>query len=320
MKISFVTGLMVFTLFFSLSCSKQIEETSDDTYLALRNPQGRSLLGKELIIPDRNPESFKRLKDNLDAAIANYEEEASEMNTIWVGRRYAYLSDYLKAVDIFSKGLEKFPNSYKLYRHRGHRYISLRDFDSAIADYEKAYDLMPKDTLEIEPDGVPNKLNVPLSNTQFNILYHYGLAHYLNGDFEKAEEIYTELLKNYCNNPDLYVATADWLYMTLRRQNKVEAAQSILDTILPDMEIIENDSYFRRLNMYKGALPIEELFNPTGDDAALSLATQGYGMGNWYLYQGDTGKAKEIFEQVVEGSSWAAFGYIATEADLARMK
>lgn len=317
MKRLVVLGLSLSTLFFYYSCSKK--EVSQFEF-EIANIQATSLLGEPLTAPNRSPESTAKLVANLESAQEAFDSKPSEMNTIWLGRRYAYLSGYKEAVGIFSEGLKKFPKSYKLYRHRGHRYISLRQFDKAIADYEMAYELMPKDTLEIEPDGAPNKLNIPLSNTQFNVLYHYGLAHYLKGEFEKAEEIYVELLKNYCDNPDLYVATADWLYMTLKRQNKDEAAVSILDTILDEMEIIENDSYFRRLKMYKGEFPIENLFNPTGEDAALSLATQGYGMGNWYLYQGDTAKANEIFQKVIEGTSWAAFGYIASEADFARLR
>ncbi len=51
---------------------------------------------------------------------------------------------------------------------------------------------------------------------------------------------------------------------------------------------------------------------------ALNIATQGYGVGNWYLVNGDVAAATEIFERIVAGTSWAAFGYIAAEAELAR--
>jgi hypothetical protein len=52
----------------------------------------------------------------------------------------------------------------------------------------------------------------------------------------------------------------------------------------------------------------------------LTVATQGYGVGNWYYVNGDRAKAKEIFEKVVSGPQWSAFGYIAAEADLQRMR
>ncbi len=310
----YLKGLLITALFCLIACEQKEQEYE------LKEFQGLSLLGDSLKIPERSASQLEPLMAKLNEAKANFEADPSEMNTIWLGRRYAYLSDYLKAIDVFSEGLEKFPSSHKLYRHRGHRYISLRQFDKAISDFEKAYELMPKGTMDIEPDGAPNKLNIPLSNTQFNILYHYGLAHYLKGEFEKAEQIYSELLQNYCDNPDLVVATVDWLYMTLRRQDKNDEALEVAELILPDMEIIENDSYMKRIQMYQGKMAMEELFKTDNDDAALSLATQGYGVANWYLYNGDIEKAKEILNRVLSGTSWAAFGYVAAEADMARLR
>ena len=85
---------------------------------------------------------------------------------------------------------------------------------------------------------------------------------------------------------------------------------------------IENDSYYKRLKMYQGKLQPEDLLqvDPSANDYDLSLATQGYGVGNWYLYNGDTAKAVEIFEKVTSGKSFSSFGFIAAEAELARMK
>lgn len=314
MKKQIIQGLIFSALFCLISCVQKEGEYQ------LKEFQGLSLLGDSLKIPPRTEQQLAPLITNLEEAQANFEADPSEVNTIWLGRRYAYLSDYQEAIKVFSEGLKEYPESYKLYRHRGHRYISLRQFDKAISDFQKAYELMPKGRMDIEPDGAPNKLNIPLSNTQFNILYHYGLAHYLKGEFGKAEEIYTELLRDYCDNPDLIVATADWLYMSLKRQGKNELAAEVLDLIYPEMEIIENDSYLKRLLMYKGELPVEELFKTDNDDVALSLATQGYGVANWYLYNGDTVRAKEILKMVLSGTSWAAFGYIAAEADMARLQ
>jgi hypothetical protein len=70
--------------------------------------------------------------------------------------------------------------------------------------------------------------------------------------------------------------------------------------------------------MYKGALKPEQLLD-TGNADDLTIATQGYGVGNWYLVEGNRAKAREIFEKVVQGRQWAAFGFIAAEVDLKRM-
>ena len=295
------------------SCSPKQEESEEKVV------QAYAMDGTALYATDRSEEATASLNAKLEEAQNNFDDDRSEMNTIWLGRRWAYLTDYNKAIEVFSNGIERFPNSYKLYRHRGHRYISTRQFEKAESDYKKAYELMPKDKIEVEPDGAPNSMNIPLSNTQFNILYHYGLSLYLQGKFDEAAEIYRECLK-YSVNDDLLVATTDWLYMSLMRQGKTEEAMAALEPINAEMEIIENDSYFKRIQMYKGELAKEELLRTDQVDAALSLATQGYGMANWYLYNGDTAMAKEIFQKVIETGNWPAFGYVATEVDLHRMK
>lgn len=253
-------------------------------------------------------------KQELDLAEAkkNFDANQSEDNYIWYGRRTAYTGDYDKAIAIYTEGLKKYPKSYKLLRHRGHRYISKRKFDLAIDDLNKAEKLMAGTPIDVEPDGIPNKLNKPLSSTQFNVFYHLALAYYLKGDFAKSETTWKKCLA-VCENDDSKVAVIDWLYMTMRRQGKHDQAKVLLNDINESMEIIENDSYYQRLLMYKNGTPL-----PT-PETPLDIATLGYGLGNWYYYNGDKAKAKEIFEKVVSGKESAAFGYIAAETDLKRI-
>ncbi len=73
-----------------------------------------------------------------------------------------------------------------MYRHRGHRYITLREFDKAIADFNKAVELIEGTDDIVEPDGAPNAAGIPTSTLHTNIWYHLGLAHYLKGDFAAA--------------------------------------------------------------------------------------------------------------------------------------
>lgn len=298
-----------------VGCSQQTNETQEQ-----KAPVVVSLLGETFYEPERSPAVQQRLDSNLAVAKKNLTENPSEENYIWLGRRLGYLSKFNEAIDVLTEGLDKYPDSYKLLRHRGHRFISLRLFDRAISDLSTASTLMPPD-LEIEPDGQPNRLNQPLSTTQFNIWYHLGLAHYLKGDFAKAEQAYIECLK-VSNNDDLLVATIDWFYMTYRREGKDDLAKGLLGNITDSMTIIENDSYYKRLRMYQGKLNPEELLSVSEQDSDpdLSLATQGYGVGNWHFYNGDTTRAVEVFNQVVSGKHFAAFGFIAAEADLARLK
>jgi hypothetical protein len=84
------------------------------------------------------------------------------------------------------------------------------------------------------------------------------------------------------------------------------------------MDILENASYHRRLLMYKGLEQPEALLDTAKADD-VTIATQGYGLGNYYLVMGDKAKAREVFTRVTSGAGWNAFGYIAAEADLQRM-
>ena len=310
--------IVFFSALVLISCSKKKEQ---EITVSQKNVVLTSLSGKSYYEPAWSVEAKNKLDSNLSVAKVNFDSVASEDNYIWLGRRLAYLYQYDSAIKIFSEGISKYPVSYRLYRHRGHRYITLRDYDNGVNDLKKASELMKGVPIEIEPDGAPNKLNIPLSNTQFNVWYHLGLAYYLKGDFAKAEQAYLECLK-VSDNDDSITATIDWLYMTYRRENKNKEAKKLLERINDQMTIVENDSYFNRLKMYQGKLKPEEVLvvSDNAEDADLSLATQGYGVGNWYLYNGDEAKAKEIFQKVTDGKHYAAFGFIAAETELSRMK
>jgi tetratricopeptide (TPR) repeat protein len=276
-----------------------------------------SLTGEPLYRPSQAEETRLRLEANLAEARATYEADPNDADAIiWVGRRLAYLGRYQEAIEAFSEGIEKHPTDARMYRHRGHRHITVRDFDAAVADLARGAELIQGQPDEVEPDGAPNRFNIPTSTLQSNIWYHLGLAQYLQGDFEAALESFLECMQ-VSNNDDMRVATADWLYMTYRRLGRDEEAAAVLVPIRAEMNILENDSYHRRLLMYKGELPAESLLSGSGD--ALQMATQGYGVGNWYLYSGDTERAREIFEGVMSYGNWAAFGHIAAEADLVRL-
>jgi hypothetical protein len=52
----------------------------------------------------------------------------------------------------------------------------------------------------------------------------------------------------------------------------------------------------------------------------IEITTVGYGLGNWHLYNGNRKKAKEYFQRIVGTTYWPAFGFIAAEAELSRMR
>jgi hypothetical protein len=80
--------------------------------------------------------------------------------------------------------------------------------------------------------------------------------------------------------------------------------------------VIENEDYLRLLRLFRGEMTAEELLG--SGEGGVGGATVGYGVGAWHLIEGRAEAARKIFEQVVAGDAWAAFGHLAAEAELAR--
>ena len=254
---------------------------------------------------------------NLEAARADYEADPNDAdNIIWFGRRTAYAGDYRRAIEIFSEGAEKFPEDPRFYRHRGHRYISIREFERAIADFERAAELMQGLAVTVEPDGLPNAQNIPLTTTQGNVWYHLGLAYYLQQDWPRALSAFRNGY-NMGGYDDNLVSTGHWIYMILRRMGNDAEAAVALNEISADMNIIENMSYHQLCLLYKGELSESALVDEGSGPANAAVA---YGIANWHVANGDTERGTELLEAIVAGDGWAAFGYIAAEADLSRMR
>ena len=235
---------------------------------------------------------------------------------IWVGRRLGYLQQYRDAIQVFTDAIERFPEDARLYRHRGHRFISVRELEAAIEDLERAGELIQGTADEVEPDGLPNARGIPTSTLHFNIWYHLGLARYLEGDYEGALQAYHNCL-GVSDNPDALVATSYWTYLTLQRLGRADDAAGLLEPISSDMDIIENQAYRDLLLLYKGELGVDEVV-PGGEDA-LSSATALYGVVQAHRMSGRQSEATSATERLLAMSDqWSSFGYIAAEADAAR--
>lgn len=284
------------------------------------SPETTSLLGAPLHAPQLDSATRARLLADLERArqVAAARPEDPDA-LIWVGRRYGYLGQYRMAVNTFTDGARRFPDDPRMLRHRGHRFITLRRFDTAVADLTRAATLMSGKPDEVEPDGQPNARNIPIGSLQSNVWYHLALAHYLRGDWESAADAARRGMA-VSSNPDRLVSQTHWLYMALRRAGKHDEARAALQPIRDDFDIIENDSYYTLLKLYKsGVTPgmTDSTLQRLGNPSDLSLA---YGLANWYLYNGDTTRAVAAFERILGSSQWASFGYIAAEADVSRLR
>jgi len=283
--------------------------------------QGISLLGDTLKRPRLDSATQARVQADHAAARVEWAARPNDPDAlIWVGRRLAYMGRYLEAIDIFSEGIRRFPNDARMYRHRGHRYITVRRLDDAIADFERAARLTAGKPDQVEPDGQPNARNIPIGSLQSNIWYHLALAYYLKGDWNNAARAARAGIA-VSSNPDRLVSQTHWLYMALRRAGRTADAAAALEPIKDDFDVIENQSYYRLVKLYKTGIPAAVVDSILGAGVTNpSDASFAYGVANWVLYNGDSARAVRAFEQLRSGGSWASFGYVAAEADLALLR
>jgi tetratricopeptide (TPR) repeat protein len=263
-------------------------------------------------------------KQASEALAALRSAPRDEERIIWYGRRLAYIGRYEEAIDVYSRGLTIHPDSPKLLRHRGHRYITLRRFADAITDLARAGQLIDTRPDETEPDGIPNARNTPTSTLHTNIWYHLGLAHYCRGEFEPALRSYERCLAA-AKNPDMEAATRYWLFLTATRLGDESRAKSALAPVRADWDIIENHVYHKMLLVFRGDLDAAEVTGVGGVTGATDMKgdaiqnkTLGYGLARHHFLSGDAKAGEAALRTIAAGSS-PAFGSIAAEADLARL-
>lgn len=284
------------------------------------NAEATSLLGKSLSAPLLDDARRTALEDDARKARAEFDANpTSEAAAIWFGRRLASLGKYRDAVNVFSFGLRANPKSYRLLRHRGHRWITLREFDKAIADLNEAARLS-----EGKPDGPERD---PLANTQqseprstdkSNIFFHLGLAHYFKGEWEQALAAFGRR-SEIASNDDLIVSSVHWEYLALRRLGKHDEAKARLSVIKPFMDVRENDAYYNLCRMYLTDIRTDQIAHMASPGASTHLMLL-YGLAAFTHAEGDAAGARKLYEQVGTSDNWPAFGVIAAEVELARVR
>ncbi len=209
-------------------------------------PEATSLLGRPLYPIELAPEAKKIAEANLQAAReALAKSPGSADAVLWLGRCAAVAGHVREAIETFTGGIEQFPADARFYRHRGHRYVSVREFDKAIADLAKASQLVAGKPDQMEP-STANPTVMGSETLHYAIYYHLGLAHYLEGDFARALPVYRECLAvARVNNDDQMAGVSHWLYMTLRRLGRAGEAAKVLESIVPGMKVKEDQQVLR---------------------------------------------------------------------------
>ena len=259
-----------------------------DAWQSLPSVQYRSPEGVEYrALPDTD--AVKTARAALDA------DPKSIPRLIDLGVAQSGARQFREAIATFTRGLEIEPNHALLLRWRGHRYLSVREFDRAFADLTRGGGI----------DG-----------TIYGIWYHLGVVRYLRGDFAEAAAAFAKAQPIAPDAGELAGST-DWLWMSLSRAGRGADAKAMLDR-RPDNKPVTN-AYTRRLQLYRGEIGPEAVVTPTDVDE-VQVATLSYGLGNWYLVRGNKVQARKWFERSIQSGGWPAFGFIASEVELRRLR
>ena len=278
--------------------------------------EATSLLGKLLARPPiADPAARARMEADAAAAFDKVKQEPSAEAIIWFGRRTAYLGKFREAIQIYTGGLRLYPSDARLLRHRGHRYLTVRELEMARADLQTAAGIIKGQPDEVEPDGQPNARGIPTSTLHSNIWYHLALARYLKADYAGAADDWRRA-RDAVKNADNLVAASHWLYLSLRRAGRDAETKAVLDPIRVDLDVIENASYQSLLLMYKAERTAADLIAAAPEGASGSAVR--YGVSAWYLANGQRADAAKLWERILAGPDWPSFGYLAAEADMAR--
>jgi len=170
----------------------------------------------------------------------------------------------------------------------------VREFDRAFADLERG---------------------AAIDSTIYGIWYHLGVLQFLRGDFSDAAASFAKAQPIAPDAGELAGST-DWLWMSLSRAGRGNEAKAMLDR-RPEKPV--TNAYTRRLQLYRGEIGPDAVVTAADTDD-VQIATLAYGLGNWYLLRGDKAQARRWFERSVQSGGWPAFGFIASEAELKRLR
>jgi tetratricopeptide (TPR) repeat protein len=248
----------------------------------------------------RSPEGveYRSLPDTDAVRSARAALEAEPRNVariIDLGVAQSGARQFRAAIATFTRGLEIEPANALLLRWRGHRYLSVRELDRASADLARG--------------GA-------IDSTIYGIWYHLGVVQYLRGDFAEAAASFARAQPIAPDAGELAGST-DWLWMSLSRAGRGAEAKAMLDR-RPDSKPVTN-AYTRRLQLYRGEIAPDAVITPADTDD-VQIATLAYGLGNWFLVRGDKAQARTWFERSIQSGGWPAFGFIASEVELRRLR
>ncbi len=229
---------------------------------------------------------------------------------------------FREAIALYTRGAALHPADARFLRFRGHRYLTVRQFEDGMRDLNRA---------------------AVMDSTNFDIAYHQGLAHFLLGHYGRAADAYGKCLGFATNDalrareargdyrqgyrscmrtgtdPEALVSMADWAWRANVRAGRQQEAARLLGMVQESMTVTTNRSYFENLMLYKGRRTADQVLTWARSDS-VRFSTSGYAVAAWLLLQGDSTRGWALMDEIARGPHWNGFGAIGAEVDLARRR
>jgi tetratricopeptide (TPR) repeat protein len=278
--------------------------------------EGLSLLGTPLVPPPLSQAPVAA----ADSALAAQPDDPDRLLAAATARATAWR--FRDAIALYTRGAERWPQDARFLRFRGHRYLTLRQFEAGARDLDRA---------------------AQLDSTNFDVVYHQGLAHFLLGHYARAFEAYDKCLGFATNDAlhareragayrtgyrscmriatddDSRVAMTDWAWRAATRAGRSNDASRLLATIREGMTVNTNRSYYENLLMYKGVRTPDQVLRAASSDS-VRFSTSGYAVGQFLVMRGDSARGWELLDRVARGSHWNGFGVIGAEVEVVRRR
>jgi len=273
---------------------------------------GHTLIGTPLRDPDWPESTRAYLEKDVEIARAVLAiAPEREDSWIWLGRRLAYLNRFDEAIDVFTRGLERFPDSYRLLRFRGRKLARTRRFEAALSDYARAIELMEGVQDHYEPDGLVNARHQYLGSYRSNLHYYHGQTSWAVGDYAATlagmERSAREPL---VQNDDHQIAIRYWRYLALRKLGRHDEARAAVADAPAGLELLENDAYYDGVRYMQGSLPEEEVLAKGDAVSSFAVAME-------RLFRGDRDGAAALLERIILASPQ---GFWPAETELLRLR
>lgn len=300
--------IMAFGCLLILSCSTTDREASGRVPVQ----EATSFDGKPLYQKQVDEDQL----EEADETIAEIRKKTvlTEEDYFIMGSAYTSTYRLRDAIAVYEEGLEKYPDSYRLHRLKGHRHLSIRELTPGIAHLSKADQLIgPTDNGDLEYDTSGK----PTGTYKYWVKYYSGVYYMLTDDLNNAIKCYQSCLDLAISNKNT-VGPRAWLYHLNQMKGKPELAQDIIDRIDEDLDTDQGHPYFKQAMLFKGVLTAKELMadRPVAlEDWSVQDATVTFGVARYHVYQGDSTTYLALLDRILQTNHWNAWAYVMAEKD-----